>query len=343
MWRHLIPVAVTSSLALLSLLALAQTPALAQTNESGSIDGGGRVVLRPKATLLRVQLDLVEHGDDMAATLATLARRGELFRKAVLAAKAEQHSVKLDGPRLVGQLRAVGELLDVERQWGKGKWNQRPQIAAPQQPPSAPPGTAPPEAKRAPRITVAANLTAEWQLHGKNASELLVEADRIVLEAHQQMGPLLPKERLHRFSRQSPKGQSAPRAQSARQSIDPFDSDSSDEAEAEEADLHAVTGPYYLFVGQVSDADLRNAKTEAFRKAETDAAAHARIARRSIGWLLTLSLMGQGGAGDRDPFGGRASPAPTADAIPCEAVGTDPSSLQIEIEASATFRLLPPG
>ena len=70
----------------------------------------GGVLLRPQPTLLRVYLVLSLSGDDMAATLEKLARRGEKFRTAVLTANAVlgagagKVSVELGGPRLVGQL-----------------------------------------------------------------------------------------------------------------------------------------------------------------------------------------------------------------------------------------------
>ncbi len=129
-------------------------PAPAQTSETGSVTGTGQVVLRPKATALRFQLVLVEQGDDMAATLKNLDRHGAAFRKALLAAKAAPESVKLDGPRLVSSLRALGELVPVGQYRGKGQWNKQVQQQQQQFPSQPPPPSPAGETKRAPRITL---------------------------------------------------------------------------------------------------------------------------------------------------------------------------------------------
>jgi hypothetical protein len=366
MLRHFTKISVAFALALLCL------PVLAETSESGSISGTAQVVLRPKATALRFQLVLVEQGDDMEATLKNLDGRCEAYRKALLKASAAKDSIRSDGPRLVGQLKALGELLPGEQHWGKGNWNQQVQQPAkptsvPQQVPQLPGQLPPSEAKRAPRIALQARLTAEWPLQGETPSSLLVEADRIVLRAHDAIKELVPRQRSPLTPEPpSPNGQNAnpgatpnanPNANpNAVPNASPFDG-------GDQQDVRELDAPSYVFVGRVSSEQLQKSRVEAFEKAKARAAAVALVAGCRIGALqwLSVSSPGFGGEGENDPFA--TTPAPySTPLVPlgmgpplvrgiadgdhsgaAEAGGADPSSLQYIVSVTAQFRLQKPG
>jgi hypothetical protein len=329
------------------LVTLLCPPAFAQTLDSGSVSGQGHVVLRPKVTILRFHLVLSERGDDMETVLKSLDRRGDAFRKALLEAKATKDSIKLDGPRLVGQLQPLGELIPAVQYWGKGKANQQAQMNAPaQQAPNQTPYSAPlsqtpaSEAKRAPRIMVQISLTAEWPLEGASSPALLVEADRIVLQVHEQIKDLMPKPKTPVRQVPSPKLQ---------KSSDPFDQDEQEDQD----DASQASQPSYAFVGRVSAEQIRKAQSEAFEHAKAGAAATAEIGGRLIGAMesMSVSLTRPGGYDFEDPFasGPTYVQPPTMQpqslddrSAPTEAVGLDPSSLQYPISVSAIFHLQPP-
>ena len=335
----------------------------------GMISGTGAVTLRPKATILRFHLVLRKEGDDMQSTLKTLDQTGDNFRKALLKAQAGKDSIKIDGPRLLGSLHALGELIPergpVYRGKGKGKgeWpvqlppnaNQQVQqlpTANPsiQQNPtptplqqSQPPRPPENEIRRAPRIALEAQLRAEWPLHGKTTPELLVEADRIVLKVFEETKDLLPKQKRPVPSPVYSKGKG--------KGEEPFDPDESDE------DSEYVTEPEYVFVATISEEELEMVRVEAFKKATAHAAAVAKVAGLRIGSLYNFSVSSTGfrGGDPDDPFAAPSTPlipspmAPPGGMVPVrdlpdslEVVGSEPLSLQHAVSVNVTYRLAKP-
>jgi hypothetical protein len=364
MLRHFTKLVVASLFASLCQLAVAQ-PDPFRGNGTGTISGTGMVLLRPKATILRMHLRLAKNGDDMEAILKALDQTGEAFRKSLLKANASKDSIKIDGPRLRGPLHAVGELLSydeprpVQRAKGKGKSAQQIQqmpanMNAPQQQQSAqPPGPQSPrhterEAKRAPRIMVEIQLRAEWSLHGNTTSELLIEADHIILNAHEQIKDLLPK-----------KAMPSRYGDSKGKSEEPFDSGEEDIEESSE-----VIEPEYVFVGTIPAEQLETARIEAFKQATVEVEALVKIAKLGVGTIQDFSVSDRGfreGSAD-DPFSepssGYAAPVPPMPPPggmlnpggvvpfrgffgPREIVGYDPSGLEHSVSVSATYHLKP--
>jgi hypothetical protein len=346
MTRQWIRLGAALALLLSCRYAMAQDP----REKAGVVDGHGQVALRPSAKALRVQIILHEEGDDMAAVLKTLEQHGDKFRNALLAAQADKGSIKLDGPKLLSPLRATGPLEPIQQSWWKGgkakqqmPVQQMPPPNGPPQPgpPNAAPGApaSPPEAqfRRLPRIILQTQLTAEWPLNAKTQPELLIEADEIVLKAHESLKGLLPKE-------EPPDGRR--RQSSKAQGDEPFDDE-------DENSPNHVFGPNYTFVGRVDGKQLRKAWAEAFQKAEANAAEVAQVGGRRIGDLATLSVSSPGGGEEEfNPFGPGISPpggmgprlrgAENAAGDHAEVTAGDPSGLQIIVQVSTTFRLLPP-
>jgi hypothetical protein len=372
MLRHFAKFVVASLLACLCQPALAQSDPFGR-NELGTISGTGVIAFRPKATVLRLHLVLMKEGDDMPATLKALDQLGENFRKALLKANAGTDSIKIDEPRLMGRLHALGELIPIEqvpmyqgKGKGKGGWAQQtpPQQYPPpsnvnpppqqQNSPAAVPRRPHPaenEVKRAPRIHVEAPLRAEWPLHGQTTAELLVEADRIVLQAHEQIKDLLPKKVLPSYRPSYSKGKG--------EDEEPFDSDEEQSDQPVE-----VLEPEYVFVGTISAEQLDKSRIEAFKQAMVHAEATAKIAGLQIGTLQDFSVSdrGAGGRGDpSDPFAPSSmylTPSPILPGAPLggprgtvsireffgpqEVVGFEPLSLHYSISVSATYRLIDP-
>ena len=199
MLRHWTKVLVASALAFCCL------PAMAESNESGSVTGAGQVVLHPKATILRFQLVLAERGDDMELTEKSLDRKGEAFRKALLAAKATPGSIRLGTPRLDRRTACGGNLAAGQQHWGKAKWQQQMQRQMPQQIPSQtrasraesmpPPSQGRPPSDASQGSNCRLRLTADGRCTEPPLAELLVEADGIVRRVYEQMLPMLPQKK----------------------------------------------------------------------------------------------------------------------------------------------------
>jgi uncharacterized protein YggE len=368
MLQHWIKIVVAAALALTCMTAVAEN------DENGSASGAGQVTLRPKATMLRFQLALSERGDDMEQVEKSLARKCEAFRKALLAAKAMPGSIRIDTVRLAGGLRAVGPLIQGQQPWGKGKWQyQKPAQMPPQQqfqspsltPPASqgPPSPTPPE-RREPRITLQTQIAAAWPLQASTAPKLLVEADGIVRQVHEQILPIIPRKRAS-TSRPASDNQTeepfaanpaannspAPNPGSNNQAAnEPFDSDDSSNVE--------VCVPTYVFVGVVSQNELHEAYIKAFKDASADAKAKADVAGLAVGRLNYLEVSRPRVDSESDPFGspysstpelpggmlppvgvGHAAAAGHAGSV--EVANYDPSSLQYSVSVSVNFRLQP--
>ena len=334
------------------LMGLFCWSAVAGAHEDASVTGAGHVALQPKATALRFRLTLTAFGDDMESTLKSIAHKGEAFRKALLAAKATPESIRVSTPRLIGGLRALGDLIPSRAYWrqgGKGDGKQQRQLQTPKHAtkggkrqtsePAPDDDEAPAPERRGPRIELSAQLVADWPLHGDSQAQLLVEGDEIVRRAYKQMRSLFPA-----------KDSDEPEAESSYQQTGETLS---------RADHPDFTRPMYVFVGVLSESELQEADAKAFKAATADAAATAKIAGLQIGDLLTLNVSGHGA--DTDPFEETARPIipapPAVDDSPFDPFGParvasaakrhgavevtshDPSSLQHVVTVNATFRL----
>jgi hypothetical protein len=344
MLRHWIRVVMTCALTLSCLSAMA---------ENSSVSGTGEVLLRPKATMLRFHLVLTERGDDMELTLKNLDHKGEAFRKALLAAKATPDSICLSTPKLIGGLRALGELAPTQQYRGKGKQRQSAQQTLPQQKYQQPnsvqsPNQRSPAEQRLPRITLQTQLTAEWPLQEASVPKLLVEADGIVRRAHEKILPIIPLKKKAGES-QTQMLNTAPNAAANKAPNDAFDPDDSSDVD----DSPDTCEPTYVFVGVVSEEQLREAKANAFKEASDNAVAKAKIADLAIGSPRYLEVSNSllGDDGEIDPFGdtrqaghstaGRRGALSVARLGSAETTASDPSSLQCTITVNVTFRLTP--
>jgi hypothetical protein len=291
----------------------------AQTENVESVTGIAQSAVQIKPTALRFQLDLREDGDDMDAVLKSLDRSRDAYKKALLASKAAKESIKADGPKLLSPLQAEGAMVRQRQYLGKGQVVQQ---ANPLAQPSKPQGYPPGRLKQMPRIIVQYRLTAEWPLEGKTASALLVEADRIVRGVHGEIKAAVPQDA-------PPVAQPNP---SEKDSIDPDDSQ----------DESAINVPHYLFVGKISDKQLRKSRVEAFEKAKSNAVALAELGGCRIGTLLGLSASyefnGEGADNSLGPGFDRFH-ADVDDFDRREASAPDPSNLWVHVHVSASFRL----
>jgi uncharacterized protein YggE len=328
MRRDVVQLIVASALALLCL------PAVAQTNEADSVTGEGQVVIHPKITTLRFHFLLQHHGDNMDATLKKLEETGQAFRKALLAARADKHSIKLDGPKLADELRLEGVLVPVgpyqqqEPQQQQQQQSQEPYPApapqyGPPQQPSQPQQVTGQPARRLPRITVETAITAEWPLKGDTPRALLVEADRIGQAVRAEMA------------------NAAKLAAGAQAEASPSPSIEAPEPRG----LSRANMPRFLFVGRVSEAQLKKLRAEAFEKAKARATALAEAAGHRLGPLQGLSSYASRFGGSSaypvtpSTFSATGEQGVADDSDSLEASGSDPSGVDYRVIMNAAFRL----
>jgi uncharacterized protein YggE len=103
--------------------------------------------------------------------------------------------------------------------------------------------------------------------------------------------------------------------------------------------------PRFLFVGRVSEAQLKKLRAEAFEKAKTRATALAEATGHRLGPLQGLSSYAGRFAGPgapSAPFSPSAEPGVPDDSDTLEARDADPSGVEYRVIMNAMFRLQPP-
>jgi hypothetical protein len=335
-----------SKAAILCAMALSCVPAMADGDGASRVSGAGLVVLRPKATKLRLQLALGERGDDMTQTEKRLDRKCDAIRTALLAAKATPGSIHIDAIRLAGVLRAVGTMGPMQQQGEREKWYypMAQQQAPPPEQRDVSSSPASPE-RHDPRITLQTQITAEWPLQAATTAQLLVEADGIVRRVHERM----IQEKTLAVAANEKAAESI--ASSGKQSDKP--------PQEQDTPAALTSEPLYLFVATISQKQLREAYAKAYESATADATRKASITGSAIGPALDIDLAAaRYDASAEDTFESSypasilspssvapikvEPPAGATRAGSVEVVNYDPSSIVYSIFIHATFRLHTP-
>jgi hypothetical protein len=322
-----------------SALAFLVPSVAAQTDVGGTVSCSGKAVLHPKPTVLRLRFSIMECGENLEAALKNLDRRGDAYRKALLAAHANADSIKIGDPMISSPLDIPEPIPQVSSTPAPATGKPPPPnyVTSPVAPVEAPPSTSPaptivpppsnapiamPYREFRPQTKVQAWLNAEWALKEETPTTLLFEMHNIAKSVHKEM-----KEAVSKMGPTDFGPVHFPDFQRTYGVVD----------ESPTLDV-----PRYIFVTPISAEQLQKLRVKAIANARAEAVKLAEAAGCRVGSVQSLSAI-WGRSSWTPP--GYCSPCAEVDSSgPTELIGSGPSNPQhCELILNATFRLQQPG
>ncbi len=349
-----------------STFALLSVPVAAQTNAGGTVNCLGKAVLHSKPTVLRLRFSIMECGENLKAAIDNLDRRGEAYRKALLAAHAKANSIKIGAPTIHGELVIPRPVPESEISFAAppatGTTVVPPQVqpesVQPQsngaisppvnpsgqtmlpKPTSLPPNPSPPSAK----ISTTGNVSVATAVAPPvpvfrpqtkvqawlNADwDLKGETPAELLFEMEKIAKSVHDEMKEAMLKIGPTMFPPVHIPNFRQDYAMFD-------QSQDIDV-----PRYVFVAPISAEQLQKLRAEAFAQTKAEATRLAEAAGCRVGSIQSLSSSWN--RSSWAPPGMLAGCAGIDAAGPTELIGSAPSILQsCELTVNATFRLLQP-
>jgi len=284
------------------------------------VSGNGTAVLTEKASVMRVQLQLMGKGKTLEEALANLTQRREAALARLQTLGAEKGSISCGDPSVVNvqsQNRRQMERLIRQRIAAAGRK---------------------PKGLKLPRsFTVSATLKAEWPLAPDDPEKLLLAAH--ALQEKVRVADLGGTKQTKKLSEEE---------QELAEEMAEMMAEMGDDDEADPSE------PQFLFLARITDQQRQKALAQAFAKARAQAARLAEAADAKLGPLVSLSGEGSGAIDylndvmyGYDPYGRQAylrrmmaqQAAGSDEDAGKVAAGPDPGSLAFQFHVNAVFRL----
>lgn len=285
----------------------------AQAPAEGTVTGQGSAEVKRPPDVLRVQVEMLAKGTDLAQALARLKERREAAQVHLKALAAVPESIHFGAPAL------SSEKTEQQKQM-EAMVLQRMRGAA---------GPKAAKKKEAPPAVVGAVLRFDLPLKAGSADELLIAA-----QALQQRVKEADLGGLKDFEKLSPQEEELAEEAQAMMGGQP-------QAEPKRGE------PGFLFVCKLSDADLDRAAAEAFQKARRHAEQLARAAGARLGPLHRLDSAPLGmpvelavSAG-YNPYNAARVAENLPAALPAEASAPQPGPVTYRVALTAAFLLRP--